>query len=124
MTPRVEINESNNQHKSGSFAVWYAPNGQNQLDPSFQVEHSIIDDPTKFEDTNLKKNKIQKKKEDRHNMRLQVRKNNQDQYMESFRSDINIKLKYYGEKQGYEIKLEDDFDETATLSGHHEPHLE
>jgi len=41
----------------------------------------------------------------------------------SVHSDLHIKLRYYGEDEGYEIKVGDDFEETATLSGRHDPAL-
>lgn len=81
-------------------------------------------DKTNLENTSLKKKKIEKIQDDRHKMRLQVRQENGQNIDKSFQSDVHIKLKYYGEQNGYEIKLQDDFDDTVTLTGYQDQHLE
>lgn len=45
--------------------------------------------------------------------------------MVSYKSDLNIKLKYYGDKQDIEIGIdEDEYDDTKTMSGYNDPNLE
>lgn len=36
---------------------------------------------------------------------MQIRKQNNEEADFSYRSDVNIRLKYYGEKHGYDIKF-------------------
>lgn len=125
VTPKADGHESSNLQKSGSFAGRYAPHAQNKLEPSVQVEHSANIEPALPDDTHLKKRKIEQNQAGRHHLRLDVRNQRGEQNsLASYKSDLNIKLKYYGEGEGYEIKLEDDVDDSATLSGHEDPHLE
>ena len=62
-------------------------------------------DQSNDEDTSLKKRKISQKKNKRTNNRLQIRKEQNDEADFSYKSDVNIALKYYGEQNGYEIKF-------------------
>lgn len=56
---------------------------------------------------------------------MKIRNTNNEEDEFSYRSDVNIKLKYYGEKHGYDIKFQDeDFDDTMTMQGYDDPHVE
>lgn len=73
--------------KNETFSVWYAPNGQNSLQPQPQVqlsENTSGIDKTNQENTSLKKKKIEMIQDDRHKMRLQVRQENGQNIDKSF----------------------------------------
>ena len=87
--------ETNIEDRNNNFSVWHAQQAQNTIDPAAHQINSTNRSASNNESKSLKKRKISKTK--KNSNRLQIRKDQNDEADFSYKSDVNIALKYYGE---------------------------